>query len=102
MSKYLGKPDVELTKLSGKEWEKTMSKTTEEIEAIALDILETNARRSLAKGRSFAKFSGKEKEFQDAFAYEYTRDQASAIEEVFADMESEAAMDRLISGDVGF
>ena len=102
MSKYLGKPDVELTKLSGKEWEKTMSKTTEEIEAIALDILETNARRSLAKGRSFAKFREKEKEFQDAFAYEYTRDQASAIEEVFADMESEAAMDRLISGDVGF
>ena len=86
MSKYLGKPDVELTKLSGKEWEKTMSKTTEEIEAIALDILETNARRSLAKGRSFAKFCDKEKEFQDAFAYEYTRDQTSAIEEVFADM----------------
>lgn len=102
MSKYLGKPDAELTKLSGKEWERTMSKTTEEIEAIALDILETNARRSLTKGRSFAKFSGKEKEFQDAFAYEYTRDQSSAIEEVFADMESESAMDRLISGDVGF
>ncbi len=102
VSKYLGKPDVELTKLSGKEWEKTMSKTTEEIEAIALDILETNARRSLAKGRSFAKFRDKEKEFQDAFAYEYTQDQSRAIEEVFVDMESELAMDRLISGDVGF
>ena len=102
VSKYLGKPDVELTKLSGKEWEKTMTKTTEEIEAIALDILETNARRSLAKGRSFASFRDKEKEFQDAFAYEYTRDQASAIEEVFVDMESEVAMDRLISWDVGF
>ncbi|MBC7498322.1 DEAD/DEAH box helicase [Candidatus Gracilibacteria bacterium] len=102
VSKYLGKPDVELTKLSGKEWERTMSKTTEEIEAIALDILETNARRSLAKGRSFASFQGKEREFQDAFAYEYTQDQSRAIEEVFADMESELAMDRLISGDVGF
>jgi transcription-repair coupling factor len=102
VSKYLGKSDVELTKLSGKEWEKTMSKTTEEIEAIALDILETNARRSLAKGRSFAKFCEKEKEFQDAFAYEYTRDQSSAIEDVFSDMESEVAMDRLISWDVGF
>jgi transcription-repair coupling factor (superfamily II helicase) len=49
LSRYLGKSDVELTKLTGKEWEKTMEKTTEEIEAIALDILETNARRSLAK-----------------------------------------------------
>lgn len=102
VSKYLGKSDVELTKLSGKEWERTMNKTTEEIEAIALDILETNARRSLAKWRSFAIFRDKEKKFQDAFAYEYTRDQTSAIEEVFTDMESELAMDRLISGDVGF
>ncbi|NRH21003.1 DEAD/DEAH box helicase [Candidatus Gracilibacteria bacterium] len=102
VSKYLGKPDVELTKLSGKEWEKTMEKTTEEIEAIALDILETNARRSLAKGRSFAKFRDKEIEFQKAFAYEYTHDQSTAIEEIFEDMESESAMDRLISGDVGF
>jgi transcription-repair coupling factor len=102
VSKYLGKPDIELTKLSGKEWERTMEKTTEEIEAIALDILETNARRSLAKGRSFAKFREKEIEFQNAFAHEYTHDQSSAINEIFEDMESEAAMDRLISGDVGF
>jgi transcription-repair coupling factor (superfamily II helicase) len=97
VSKYLGRPDIELTKLSGKEWEKTMSKTEEEIETIAMDILETNARRSLAKGRSFAKYIDKEKEFQDTFAYEYTRDQMGAIEDVFADMESELAMDRLIS-----
>ncbi len=102
VSKYLGKPDVELTKLSGKEWERTMEKTNEEIEAIALDILETNARRSIAIGRSFAKFWDKEIEFQKAFAHEYTKDQSNAIEEVFTDMESEIAMDRLISGDVGF
>ncbi|MBX9809182.1 DEAD/DEAH box helicase, partial [Candidatus Gracilibacteria bacterium] len=102
VSKYLGKPDVELTKLSGKEWERTMEKTTEEIEAIALDILETNARRSIAKGRSFAKFRDKEIEFQNAFAHEYTVDQRSAIDDIFTDMESEAAMDRLVSGDVGF
>ncbi len=102
VSRYLGKPDVELTKLSGKEWEKTMSKTTDEIEAIAIDIIETNARRSLAKGRSFAQFRDREKEFQDAFAYEYTPDQKNAIDEVFADMESELAMDRLISWDVWF
>jgi transcription-repair coupling factor (superfamily II helicase) len=102
VSKYLWKTDVELTALTGKEWERTMDKTNEEIEAIALDILETNAKRSIAKGRSFAKFRDKEKEFQDAFAYEYTADQSNAIYEIFGDMESENAMDRLISGDVGF
>ena len=102
VSKYLWNPDIALTKLSGKEWERTMEKTTEEIEAIALDIIETNARHSIAKWRSFAKFCDKELDFQKAFAYEYTKDQSSAILDVFADMESDNAMDRLISGDVGF
>jgi transcription-repair coupling factor (superfamily II helicase) len=97
VSKYLGRPDVELTKLSGKEWERTMDKTNEEIEAIAMDILETNARRSITKGRSFAKFRDKEIEFQESFKYEYTVDQSSAIADIFVDMESENAMDRLVS-----
>jgi len=56
-----------------------MEKTTEEIEAIAQDILVKNA-----------------------FAHEYTTDQSNAIDEIFEDMESDAAMDRLVSGDVGF
>lgn len=102
MSKYLGNPDVELTRLTGREWERTIEKTYEEIEAIAQDILETNAKRSLAKGRSFAKFRDREKEFKEAFSHEYTVDQKLAIEDIFGDMESEAPMDRLLSGDVGF
>jgi transcription-repair coupling factor (superfamily II helicase) len=102
VSKYLWNESVELTRLSGKEWEKTIAKTEEEIEAIAMDILETSAKRSLAKGRSFGKFEHEEKAFQEAFAYEYTKDQMTTIEEIFHDMESEIPMDRLVSGDVGF
>ncbi len=102
VSKYLWNESIELTRLSGKEWEKTMAKTEEEIEAIAMDILETSAKRSLAKGRSFGKFEHEEKAFQEAFAYEYTKDQMTTIEEIFHDMESEMPMDRLISWDVGF
>jgi transcription-repair coupling factor (superfamily II helicase) len=79
-----------------------MAKTDEEIEAIAADILETSARRTLAKGRAFGAFPLEEKKFQAAFAYTYTLDQKSAIDEIFADMESESPMDRLVSGDVGF
>ncbi len=102
VSKYLGKADIELTSLSSKQWEKTLKKTDEEIEKIAIDILETNAKRSLVPGRSFQKFSPKEQEFQDDFPYEYTLDQKNAIDETLADMESSLPMDRLISGDVGF
>jgi transcription-repair coupling factor len=102
VSKYLGSNNPELTRLSGKEWEKTIDKTTEEIEQIAQDILETNAKRSLAKGRAFGVFREEERIFQEAFKYEYTRDQRQAIEEIFEDMESDMPMDRLLSGDVGF
>ncbi|MFZ2255508.1 MAG: DEAD/DEAH box helicase [Patescibacteria group bacterium] len=102
MSRYIGDNHPELTRLSGTEWERTMEKTNEEIEAIAQDILETSAKRTLAKGRAFGIFREEEKRFQEAFAYEYTLDQKSAIDEIFVDMESESPMDRLISGDVGF
>ena len=49
ITKYIGNTDVELTRLSGKEWEKTMEKTDEEISLIAADILETSAKRSLVQ-----------------------------------------------------
>lgn len=77
-----------------------MKKTKEEIEIIAQDIVETSARRSIAQGRSFASFRNKESEFRKAFKYEYTLDQKTAIRDIFDDMESDRAMDRLISGDV--
>jgi transcription-repair coupling factor (superfamily II helicase) len=91
-----------LTKLSGKEWEKTLEKTDEEITSIARDIIETSAKRALVRGRIFGKFEEKEREFREKFPYEYTADQLKAIEEVSSDMESSEAMDRLLSGDVGF
>jgi len=102
ISRYIGENSPELTRLSGTEWERTMDKTNEEIEAIAMDILETSAKRTLAKGRAFSSFPSEEKKFQEAFAYEYTLDQKTAIDEIFADMESANPMDRLVSGDVGF
>ncbi|MBN1594971.1 DEAD/DEAH box helicase, partial [candidate division FCPU426 bacterium] len=43
-----------------------------------------------------------QKEFEEAFPYEETPDQARAIDEVKRDMESSRPMDRLICGDVGF
>ena len=42
------------------------------------------------------------RQFEAAFPYSETADQAEAIELVKADMESERPMDRLICGDVGF
>lgn len=74
-----------------------MEKTDEELQEIAENILETNAKRELTTGRAFGKFAPEEEQFRDAFPYEYTPDQANAIEEVYTDMESPTPMDRLLS-----
>lgn len=102
ISKYLGSNDIKLTRLSGKEWEKTISKTDEELQIIAENILETNAKRKMIHGHAFSKFIKEEQEFREKFPYEYTTDQLNGIFDVFADMESEHPMDRLLSGDVWF
>lgn len=91
-----------LTRLGTKEWERTIAKTDEELQQIAENILETNARREMSVGKVFPKFREKEQEFQDKFPYEYTEDQKRSIDEIFADMEVPTPMDRLLSGDVGF
>ena len=102
MSKYIGENDPELTNLSGKEWERTLEKTDEELEKVATELIELEAKRTLAKGISFGKFLEEEEAFRQAFVYEHTVDQRECISEIFRDMESEYPMDRLLSGDVGF
>ncbi len=102
ITKYVGWSDTELSSLEGKEWERTMSKTDEEVEAIAEDILSTDAKRSLTTRIPFGKFAQEEEKFRAAFPYLHTPDQISIIEEIQQDMESPHPMDRLIAGDVGF
>lgn len=102
ITKYVGESSTPLSSLDGKEWERALSKTEEEVEIIARDILETSARRALEKGIRFGSFPAEEKAFEKAFAHEHTPDQRSIIEDIRDDMESDMPMDRLISGDVGF
>ena len=102
ITKYVGWSDTELSSLEGKEWERTLSKTDEEVQAIAEDILSTDAKRSLTTRIPFGKFDEEEEKFRKAFAYIHTPDQLSIIEEMKRDMESPHPMDRLVAWDVGF
>ena len=102
VSKYIWENNPELTNLSGKEWERTLEKTDEELEKIATELIELSAKRTLAKGIAFGSFPDEEEKFRQAFTYEHTLDQKTCIDEISQDMESEYPMDRLLSGDVGF
>src|SRR5256886_9328862 len=53
-------------------------------------------------GHAFGPDTPWQRELEDAFPHEETRDQLSAIDDVKRDMEQPKPMDRLICGDVGY
>ncbi|AGY58762.1 transcription-repair coupling factor [Gloeobacter kilaueensis] len=93
---------VQLSRMGSKSWEKTKQKVRKSIQKIAFDLLELYARRSQQKRLAFPPDQPWQREMEDSFPYPLTPDQARAIQEVKADMESERPMDRLVCGDVGF
>jgi transcription-repair coupling factor (superfamily II helicase) len=91
-----------LNKLGSGEWNHTKSKVRAAVEEVAKDLVDLYAKRQQAVGFEFGKDTVWQQEFEDAFPYQETEDQLTAIEETKKDMESQRIMDRLICGDVGF
>ncbi len=91
-----------LHKLGGKEWDKTKKAAREKAYDAAVELLEIQALRAARKGYAFAVHDDSYAAFAAEFPFEETPDQARAIDEVLADMESDRPMDRLVCGDVGF
>ena len=91
-----------LNKLGSGDWSHTKNKVKAAVEEVAQDLVELYAKRQQARGYEFTKDTVWQQEFEDAFPYQETEDQLTAIEETKKDMESSGIMDRLICGDVGF
>jgi len=104
VSRYSGlSPDAApLHKLGGKEWEKTRRKARQRAYDAAVELLAVQALRDSRTGHAFPAPDLHYNKFSAAFPFEETPDQAKAIDDVIADMESEKTMDRLVCGDVGF
>ena len=102
--KYVSKDGVipKLHKLGTKEWQETKKRVEENVEKIAGRLLDLYASREGDIGFAYSKDNDMQKEFEDDFEFELTRDQAKAIYEVKEDMEKVKPMDRLLCGDVGF
>jgi transcription-repair coupling factor (superfamily II helicase) len=91
-----------LDKLGGTSWERAKARAKKDLFAIAQRLVELQAARQLQRGQAFAPPTEYFREFEAAFPYEETPDQAKAIEEVLEDLERETPMDRVVCGDVGF
>jgi transcription-repair coupling factor (superfamily II helicase) len=89
-------------KLGGKKWKKLRSRTEESILAMATELIDLYAHRSVSEGFAFTQDTRWQREMESSFLYEDTPDQRSAWIDVKRDMESPTIMDRLVCGDVGY
>ena len=102
VQKYTGGGSPRVEKLGSPGWKRTVGRVRRAVEEVAEDLVELYAERKLEKGFRFSPRDRMFGEFEMAFPWSETPDQAAAIEDVMRDMESERPMDRLICGDVGF
>ncbi len=91
-----------LSHLGTQAWTKTKARVRKAMKDMADELLKLYAERKMAVGHSFPAGNEFVHEFEDAFEFNETEDQAQAIADVTRDMESPQPMDRLLCGDVGY
>jgi transcription-repair coupling factor (superfamily II helicase) len=102
VQKYTGGARPALDKLGGTSWEKAKTRVKKAMRDMAEELLKLYAQRKAVPGHAFAPDTHWQEEFEDAFPYELTADQATAIGDIKTDMEAPTPMDRLLCGDVGY
>jgi transcription-repair coupling factor (superfamily II helicase) len=95
-------PAPVLNRLGSQQWAKTKARVRKAMEDMADELLKLYAQRKAAQGHAFPPDNEFQREFEDAFDYNETDDQISAIADIKRDMESTLPMDRLLCGDVGY
>jgi len=91
-----------LDRLGGSAWATRKSRVRKSLTEMADQLLELYAERKAAPGFAFSPDTPWQREFEDAFEFTETPDQAIAIADIKRDMERAAPMDRLLCGDVGY
>ncbi len=104
IQRYIGQEGraPRLDTLGGKSWERRKDRVKKSVEDLAEHLISLYAKRRSATGFAFPADTDWQIEFEAEFPYEETEDQLRAIEDVKADMEKPAPMDRLVCGDVGY
>src|SRR6185503_12714318 len=102
IQKYTGGVRPALDRLGGTTWEKAKTRVKKAMRDMAEELLKLYAQRKAVPGYAFSADMHWQEEFEAAFPYDLTVDQASAIADIKQDMESPSPMDRLLCGDVGY
>jgi transcription-repair coupling factor (superfamily II helicase) len=103
VQKYVGAGDGKprLDKLGGKSFAKRKEEVAQSLFDMASDLLDLSVERQTSERPPYPR-DPLEDEFLDGFPFTDTPDQVTSWEEIRADLEKPAPMDRLLCGDVGF
>ncbi len=102
IQKFTGGGRPALDRLGGTSWEKAKTRVKKAMRDMAEELLKLYAQRKAVTGYAFGQDTHWQEEFEDAFPYELTPDQATAVRDIKKDMEGPIPMDRLLCGDVGY
>ncbi len=104
IQKYIGTEgkSPKLNKLGGTEWTREKKRVKESLKDLAMGLIRLEAERTAKEGYAFSPDTIWQKQFEEYFPWEETRDQLRCTEEIKQDMESKRIMDRLLCGDVGY
>ena len=91
-----------INKLNSVEWKNTKARVKGAVKDIAEELVKLYAIRQEKEGYQFGEDTVWQREFEETFGFEETKDQMDAINATKQDMESKKIMDRLICGDVGY
>ncbi|MFB3738632.1 MAG: CarD family transcriptional regulator, partial [Candidatus Velamenicoccus archaeovorus] len=87
VAKYLGGEEPRLTRLGTNDWVRTTRRVKRAVKDMAGELVRLYSVRMSVEGHAFGPDTPWQREMEDAFPYEETRDQVSAIDEVKRDME---------------
>ena len=104
ISRYTGASpeNAPLHRLGSDQWAKAKQRAARRARDVAAELLDVQARRAARPGHRFNWPEADYRAFESGFPFEATEDQASTIDDVLADMNSDQPMDRVVCGDVGF
>ncbi|MDO5123564.1 MAG: transcription-repair coupling factor [Eubacteriales bacterium] len=105
VAKYIGPREnssVKLSRLGGGDWQKAKTRVKSAVKDMAKELMALYSARMNAEGFAFSGDGEWQRDFEMGFEYEETPDQLRCVEEIKADMQRKAPMDRLLCGDVGF
>src|SRR4029077_18740995 len=97
VQKYLGgEGSPTLHRLGTSDWSRARGRARKVVQDVAEDLLKIYSMREARPGIAFAPDTVGQEELEASFPYEDTPDQAAALAEIKADVESHRPMDRLL------